>query len=363
MKVICLLIDSLKLGGKERVISQLASFFSGLEGHRVELIIYGSTRAMEYELPPEVQVHFPGFSYNFRWRSLMALKTMVFLRRRVKQLDPDTILSFGELWNSFVLLSLLGLPYPVYISDRCRPDKRFGFFHDTLRRSLYPRARCLIAQTEKAAGIYRKEFPKLPVKVIGNPIRKMALRAETHPGQFVLTVGRMIPTKHHLELMEVFLEIDKPGWKLIIVGGDANDSGLMENLSGWIHDRSAEDRILLEGAQGNIESYYAKSQLFAFTSSSEGFPNVIGEAMASGLPVVSFDCVAGPSDMISDGETGYLISLFDYRNFKTRLEQLMDDSELRERMGRKGREHIRGFDLENIGKVYLECILHEDSSA
>jgi hypothetical protein len=78
---------------------------------------------------------------------------MRFLRKKVKNIDPDTILSFGEYWNNLVLLSLYGLKYPVYISDRSQPDKDLGRVQNRLRDLLYPKAAGFIAQTSKAKEI------------------------------------------------------------------------------------------------------------------------------------------------------------------------------------------------------------------
>jgi glycosyltransferase involved in cell wall biosynthesis len=67
-----------------------------------------------------------------------------------------------------------------------------------------------------------------------------------------------------------------------------------------------KDKVFLEGEQKEIDPWYHRAKLFAFTSSSEGYPNVVGEALSAGLPVVAYDCIAGPSDMIDDGKTGIL---------------------------------------------------------
>jgi GalNAc-alpha-(1->4)-GalNAc-alpha-(1->3)-diNAcBac-PP-undecaprenol alpha-1,4-N-acetyl-D-galactosaminyltransferase len=79
--------------------------------------------------------------------------------------------------------------------------------------------------------------------------------------------------------------------------------------------------------------------------------------MSAGLPVVAFDCVAGPSDMISDGENGFLVPLFDYGLFRQRLETLMKDRDLQESMGNRGREVIRAFSIQKTGERFLEFIL------
>ena len=75
------------------------------------------------------------------------------------------------------------------------------------------------------------------------------------------------------------------------------------------------------------------------------------------MPVVSFDCIAGPSEMITDGEDGYLIPVDDYALFQERLEKLMSDEPLRNKMSSKARESIQKFSIENIGAKYKDFIL------
>ncbi|MDZ7634136.1 MAG: glycosyltransferase [Bacteroidales bacterium] len=87
-------------------------------------------------------------------------------------------------------------------------------------------------------------------------------------------------------------------------------------------------QLYWKGYQSDTDNYYRRSRIFAFMSSSEGFPNVLGEALSAGLPVVSYDCLAGPSDLISDGDNGFLIPLFDRELFKEKLTLLMANDEL-----------------------------------
>ena len=88
------------------------------------------------------------------------------------------------------------------------------------------------------------------------------------------------------------------------------------------------DHIKLVGEQKDVEFYYKLADIFVFTSSVEGFPNVLGEALSSGLPVVSYDCIAGPADMITNGENGFLIPVFDDEQFSQKLLYLMESQEL-----------------------------------
>ncbi len=80
--------------------------------------------------------------------------------------------------------------------------------------------------------------------------------------------------------------------------------------------------------------------------------------MAAGLPVIAYDCIAGPSEMMIDGVNGYLIPLFDDVMFKEKLLQLMEDEDLRNTMGQKATETIKIFDVEIIGEKFYQFIFN-----
>ena len=172
----------------------------------------------------------------------------------------------------------------------------------------------------------------------------------------MISVGRLIDTKNYDQLIAIFSRINNPSWKLVIVGGDALKQHNSEKLQKQINGSEMQDRIELAGTQKDINSYLLKAKIFAFTSSSEGFPNAIGEALAAGLPVVAYDCIAGPSDMIRDGENGYLIPLFDQLLFEEKLKQLMNDESLIQSMGNAAVESVKKFSIENIVSNYYNVI-------
>jgi GalNAc-alpha-(1->4)-GalNAc-alpha-(1->3)-diNAcBac-PP-undecaprenol alpha-1,4-N-acetyl-D-galactosaminyltransferase len=355
---ICLVIHSLQAGGMERVMSELTGYFATKEDIETHLILYGITREIFYPIPDNVIVHKPLFSFNDKWRPFCTLRTLFYLRKTIKRINPKSILSFGEYWNNFLLLSIIGFKYPAFVSDRSQPDKSLGWLHDHLRHWLYPRAKGLIFQTEKAKEIYLSNNKHHNVKVIGNPIRNFDTNKFTELREKnVLMVGRLIKTKHQDKLIEMFAKVSLPDWKLIIVGYDHLKQQHMERLKGLAKILNVDNRIIFTGKQDNIEEIYTRSSIFAFTSSSEGFPNVIGEAMAAGLPVIAFDCVAGPSEMIIDGHNGFLIPLFDYTLFQSKLAQLMADENFRKKLGSNARESIKKFSRENICEAFYKFIV------
>lgn len=358
MKKICLIIPSLQCGGMERVMSELISYFAMRKEVKVRLILYGKKRKIFFSLPDNIKIYKPNFLFSDYPRMISSLKTLFFIRKTVKKINPDTILSFGEYWNNFVLLSLLGLKFPVFVSDRCQPDKSLGKFHDQLRKWLYPTASGIIAQTIMAKKIYKHQNLNNNIRVIGNPIYQISLNGELERKEnIILTVGRLIESKHHDRLIKIFKQISLLGWKLVIVGGDALKQTGMKKLKILIKKLDMEDKVELTGAVSDIASYYHKSKIFAFTSSSEGFPNVIGEAMSAGLPVIAYDCVAGPSDLVVDGETGFLVSTFKDIEYAKKLELLAKDVNLRERMGSNGRERVNKFKVDNVAEEFYWFIL------
>ena len=356
-KKLCLLIPSLHAGGMERVMSLLADYYAAKIGLEVHLVMFGIKPELFYPLPKSVIIHQPEFIFNNNYRTWYTLRSLLFLRKQIRKLSPDSILSFGEYWNNFVLLALFGTKYAVFVSDRCQPDKSLGRFHDTLRRFLYPRAKGVIVQTQIAREIYQKNILNSQIYVIGNPIRDAILNKTENRENIILSVGRLIRSKHQDELIRLFVKINAPNWKLYIVGGDALKQNNFNDLKKLVDELDAKDKVILTGTIENVDDYYRKSKIFAFTSSSEGFPNAIGEALSYGLPVVAFDCIAGPSEMITDGKNGYLVPLFDYNLFKKKLNGLMQDDKLRMEMSKEAVKIYEKFSRDSIADSILKIIL------
>lgn len=357
-KNILLIIPSLESGGMERVMAQYANYLSKNSNYKVHLVLYGITRNVFYPVVDNIVIHKPAFKFNNNTRLWHTVKSLMYIRRMVKKIKPYSILSFGEIWNNFVLIATLGFKYPIFISDRCQPDKKFGRFHDGLRNLLYPKATGIICQTSLAKEIYSKHFKHNNLVVIGNPIKEISSLKVHAKENIILSVGRLIKTKHFDELIQLFAELNAPDWKLVIVGDDALNQNNKEKLQHLINDLGMQDHIILAGKQSDVNAFYNQAKIFAFTSSSEGFPNVIGEAMAAGLPVVAYNCIAGPADLIEDHKTGFLIPLHDTTMFKQKLNGLMQDEVLRSQMGNAARISIKRFSAEPVLKQFENFTIH-----
>ena len=214
---IAFIIHSLGIGGMERVMLHLINNISKYENVEIHLILIGKKREILFTLPSNIIVHKPVWLFNEKLRFIEIIKTCFFIRKTIIQINPITILSFGEYWNNIVLLSLFGIKNKIFISDRSKPNKNLGLLHNYLKKKLYPCASGLIVQTEKAYQYSVNKKLNKNIKIINNPIEEfsenMILREN-----IVLTVGRLINTKNIDHLIDIFIGINNNNWKLVIIG-------------------------------------------------------------------------------------------------------------------------------------------------
>lgn len=354
-KDICLIVPSLHPGGMERVMSELANFLVTDKNLKIHLILMVK-KPIFYKMDHRVNIYEYDFNTNEKLRS--TLKLLQFLRKKVKKIDPISVLSFGSKYNSFVLLSLLGLKFPVYVSDRSNPYRNTyltfkkglagnhdGAVHYFLKQWLYKTAKGLVVQTQKAKEIEKKSLNHKNIIYIPNPIVKNeSVLKKCEKEKIIINTGRFIQTKQQELLIDFFYELNIPDWKLVFLG----DGPGLESAKEKVRKLGLQKRVIFEGTVQNVYDYYNKAEIFAFTSISEGFPNVLGEALNAGLACISFDCVAGPSDLIEHNYNGFLISENDHKAYKKHLKELMLDPGLRLQFKKGAEKYMRKFDRTEI---------------
>lgn len=343
-KSICLVLPTLSSGGMERVMSQLAFYFVD---HQYEVSIILMTKSEQfYGLPNEVKVFEPTWNYRKHTRIVFSLKILSFVRKTLKDLNPDGVLSFGGRYNSFVLLASLGLGLNVFVSDRSRPSLSYGKLQDVLNPILYRKAKGIIAQTEQSKEMLWKMTNHDNICIIGNPIR--SINGIKKRENIILNVGRFIATKNQDCLLDYFRFIKPNGWKLVFLG----DGPLLEETKLKNKDLVENGTVVFKGNVKDIDDYFLTSSIFAFTSQSEGFPNALGEAMSAGMPCISFDCEAGPADLINNGVNGFLVAVGDHSTFKTKLISLSESEELRALFSAAAKETMLTYLPESIGHKF-----------
>lgn len=336
-------------GGMERVMSQLASYFVKGSDYKVYLIVLTKQQKF-YSIPGNVTVIEPEFNHRDNSRLVFTVRIMKFLRRVVKSLKPDYVLSFGGKYNGFVILSLFRVKTKVFISDRSQPGISYGLFLDYFNPLIYKFSHGIVAQTIQAKRALYNATRHRNIKVIGNPILVEVDSGSADRENIILNVGRFISSKHQEWLVDYFDEIDNKEWKLYFVGDGPKLDAVKKKAQG----ARSSDRIFFLGKISNVAEYYQKAKIFAFTSVSEGFPNVLGEAMGAGLACVSFDCLAGPADLIENNVNGFLVPLDAHSEYISKLQLLIEDESLIQKFSANGRKKIEHFDLDKIGQSFLD---------
>jgi len=267
------LVHSLNVGGMERVVSELLNQFSNNKHLELHLVLFDNQTPLFYTISSTIIIHRPEFEFTGP-NIFYSIKVLFFIRKTLSAINADAILSFGEIWNNLVLLSAIGKKMPIFISDRSQPGKSLGGFHELLRKMLYPKAKGIIAQTQTAKIELEKKIKNSNIQVIGNPFSTIANDEKIQKENIVLSVGRLIQTKHHDSLIKLFARLNLPDWKLVIVGEDGLKQKNKSKLEELIKDLDAGNNVVLAGKQTAINEFYLRSEIFAFMSSSEGFPNV-----------------------------------------------------------------------------------------
>ena len=168
----------------------------------------------------------------------------------------------------------------------------------------------------------------------------------------VIAVGRYTYQKGFDMLLNAWAQVCKQedGWELHIIG----DGELRETLVAQIKELSLQESVVLRPATKNIKEAYQEASILVMSSRYEGFGMVLLEAATAGVPAVSFDCKCGPSEIISDGETGFLVKDGDTAGLAEKMLLLMRDEALRKKMGKAAFAHSSCFSQEAVMKQWMD---------
>lgn len=347
---IALITLSLKAGGTERAISELANSMVDL-GMEVHVILLFREPHF-FTLDDRVQLHEPEFTRQTVSKYRYFFKLLPFLRGTIRTLAPDAIVNFG--YNSLVVALLTGMTGRLFISNRSNPRKKRNLFYKAARFITYSMAKGIIAQTSLAAEVYRSNTLNRNIRVIPNSLHRgenVPLGHVTRQKQ-LLFVGRLISTKGVADMLKAFQRINAPDWKLLIVG-DGPKRAEYEQLA---RSLDISERACFRGFQQELSSLYSSASIFVFPSYTEGYPNALLEAMSYGLACISYDCDAGPRDLITHGKNGYLVPVGDVEKLAKQLEFLIDNPDIQRKLGnaaecvtdQHSREKIAGEILEFV---------------
>jgi glycosyltransferase involved in cell wall biosynthesis len=362
---ILIFTNSLAGGGTERVAATLANFWAR-KRWEVTVVTLNPESEDFYPLEPGVRrisLKLAGDSSNL-WDALRQnVRRVAALRRVLLQLGPDVALSMMSTPNVLLAFASRNMPKLCTLgSEHCYPPHSpLGFVWSTLCSRMYGRLSAVVAMTRECAQWIGAHTSAAHISVIPNPavcplpdnpprIRPEALCPPER--KVLLAVGRLNAVKNYEVLTRAFAELASkfPDWDLVILG-EGPERSLLES---GIRDRKLETRIFMPGIAGNVGAWFARADLYVMTSRSEGFPSALAEALAHGLPAVSFDCDTGPRDIIRHGIDGLLVPPDDCAALVNALGRVMGDAVLRKQLAARAHEASERFSIEKIAGMWEE---------
>ena len=330
---ITLIIGGLRGGGAQRVCVTLANALVK-RGYAVDLVVLGlEDAAMLASLSDQVTLIDLGVDH--------ARKSFFALAEYIKRANPKTVLSFNR--EISIILGFLRLLYSfdfrlisrnityLSLSESAKKGIWFGVIVNFMIRKFYGFSDLFIAQSKGMAedlesylGVNKKK-----VLVINNPISenieyflKNNDITNLNKEDYLLCIGRLDEVKAFHYAIEAFSNLAEkyPLLKLKIVGKGSLEGELRKLATA----RGVAERVLFEGYQDNIISYYLHARITVLTSLYEGFPNALIESIALGTPVVAFDCPSGPSEIIKNGVNGYMVRYRDLNHLVECLEKALN---------------------------------------
>lgn len=358
---IAIVLAGLGAGGAERVVSLISGRWVE-EGHRVTVIAFDRVDAPVFHaIDPRICLVRLGIEPGGGGRLAgvrAVLRRIAALRRTLADVAPDVTISFLTKINVLTLLASLGTGRRVIVSERNNPRmQQASRVWTLLLARLHWRAEGIVMQT-RASLACLGAAARRRASVIPNPISVHPVEGPPRDGHVLAATGRLTWQKGFDMLIDAFALVAPayPDWTLAI-WGEGEDRPLLEKR---IARHRMADRISLRGNSRSPDEWVGQADAFVLSSRYEGFGNVLGEAMAGGLPVAAFNCDFGPAEMIRPEEDGLLVPCDDVPGLAGALGRLMGDGELRARLGEAARRSARRYRPEAIQQRWDDLLAGMD---
>jgi glycosyltransferase involved in cell wall biosynthesis len=356
-------IHSLENGGAERVVANLANYWTSI-GWEVTVVTVAARATDFYVLDPgvgRVCLELADTRPDLLSCALRTVRRVRALRRILRRVRPEVAVSAMHTANVVLAVAARGLSGVCAIGSEHNfpPKAPMGILWETMRRHAYGRLAAVVALTPECARWLGAHTGARAVAVIPNAVTWPLPANAPHvdpgaccaPGRRVLLgVGRLSAEKNFAALVDAFTRLAgrHPDWDLVILGEGPARAG----LEAQVRAAGLGRRVFLPGRVGNPGAWYGRAALYAMTSDFEGFPNTLVEAMASGLPAVSFDCDTGPRDIIRHGVDGLLVPPGDAARLGAALDDLMGDDGLRGAFAARAAEARTRFSMPKVARMW-----------
>ncbi len=314
---IAIIINTLATGGAEKTAGLLMNQLHA--EWEIHLLMF-DTRNIEFAIPEDVKIYQIGQPSSAEAKPIQVLKLPLQALQIKKYLRQNNIKLVFSILNrpNFIAgyLKLFGFKGKTIINERSNASYYYtnktlgGRLGRYLVKRLYKRADCIITNSifskndlEQTFGLKNKIITictGIPYQAIQERLTGIQLPFEKKPGEFIFChVGRFHADKNQLLLLQAFARMKEKQCRLLMVGKD-----IPTRFKQKVEEFGLDERVILKDLQTDIWPFYKIADAFILSSNVEGYPNVILEALAAGLPVISTDCKWGPREILAP-ETSY----------------------------------------------------------
>lgn len=310
-------------------------------------------KAPFYKLHPEVNYIAPK---GFNSKRLNILKTVLFIRGRLKGLNECHIVVYTKLYAALVNMALLFTSKQIIVTERSSPHFSWPLHIEVFSKVSFvlKKPAGSISQTKYASKFHKEYYKGLPNVVIPNVVDLSDTYSNIDRKRWIVGVGRIDDyNKGFDRLIKAFGLIKNDKWHLVIAGGSKEYGYNIVDQS--LMDLNRE-RIHFLGKVQDIAKVYAQAGIFVIPSRSEGFPNALCEAMAAGCPCIAYDFIAGARELISDGKNGLLIQEGDIPGLANAIDYLINNEPKRKEIGKEAQKVFQRLSPSKIASTFIKFI-------
>jgi glycosyltransferase involved in cell wall biosynthesis len=352
---IALVGDMLSRGGAEKVQARLSFYFEtqGIEVHHIIV-------------RDEVTYDFAGVLFNMGKLKnesngfLNKYNRLRALRKYLHDTNFDFIIDFrvkNKFLQEYIIANWI-YKSPFIMSIRSFDTNYYFPKSDFLASNIYKKAFGFITVSKAIESEIRTRFNYQNVKTIYNPIvsediKILADAAPVPDHKYFLGIGRMensVKQFDHMIASFKASEARSHGFKLLIIG----EGVFKEQLEKQTRDLDIENDVLFIGQTSNPFPYYKNAYATLLTSKNEGFPNVLIESLATGTPVIAYDCKSGPAEIIEQRTNGLLVENQSQEHFIVALNEMISDKELYNTCKLNASKSVKNLEIGKIGAQWLE---------